>query len=614
LQALLKLLSEVIKMSQWIAAIARGHNSGVCLLKDGNLVFSIEEERLSRHKYDGGPLASMMKILEYTKKLDYLVIAHTQPLSDAGKIDFTGDDIYTGMARKLGLIRRREDIYNHPQVIDMSREHHKLHAACAFYRSGFEDAVALVVDGAGTYIPMNISRENRMTWELETIFSCEYPSNINTLYKHQAGRGPWPSAKVPEMDIEYDDGRKEKYEMILDDSAGITKAYEAVTQYCGWPPIEAGKTMGLFPYGKPNEKIPQIYTDGGGGDWKTADRNVIIPTYPNGAVVNSGRYEYLNYNGEDEEQDITLLENRRDMAYAIQTQSQQMVIDLIRKAVSMSGKNNVVLSGGYGLNCVANYWYLDQLKDENINLYVEPVSNDAGTAIGAALYIHHQLNQSSEVNMKITNLYSGPQYEYFEEDIVSISEKYEATEITIGVTYDHIVDLISNKNIVALFQGRSEAGPRALGNRSILYDPRDPNGKDHVNTIKRREYFRPFAGSILAEHVHDWFDLRGMDDSPFMMYAVNCKEGIEEKIPAIIHVDGTCRIQTVTEDVNPHYYNLINTFYEKTGCPILFNTSFNLGGEPLVETLEDAFRTLANSLIEYLYLPEFGILIEVKND
>jgi carbamoyltransferase len=170
-----------------------------------------------------------------------------------------------------------------------------------------------------------------------------------------------------------------------------------------------------------------------------------------------------------------------------------------------------------------------------------------------------------------------------------------------------------DKNIVAVFQGRSEAGPRALGNRSILYDPRDPNGKDHVNRIKRREYFRPFAGSILHEHVHDWFDLRGMEDSPFMMYAVNCKEGIEEKIPAIIHVDGTCRIQTVTQEQNLHYYNLINTFYEKTGCPIIFNTSFNLGGEPLVETLDDAVRTLANSLIEYLYLPEYNTLIYVKN-
>ena len=598
-------------MAQWIAAIARGHNSGICLLKDGEMVMSLEEERLSRHKYDGGPLASMVKILEYTNRLDYLVIAHTQPLDDTSRIDFTGDNMYTGLARKLGLIDRKADLYNHPQVIDLSRTHHKLHAACAFYRSGFESAVSLVVDGAGTFIPMTLGRETEMTWELESAFTCEYPANFKTIYKHQAGRGPWGSAKIDDFDSE---GENEEgtHEFVLDESAGITKAYEAVTQYCGWAPIEAGKTMGLFPYGKPNDLIPPIYTDHGGtAEWKTADRDVIVPTYPNGAVVNEGRYPFLRT--PKDESDLTTLENRRDMAYAIQVESQQMVLDLIRKVVKMSGNKNVVLSGGYGLNCVANYWYLDQLKDEGINLFVEPVSNDAGTAIGAAYFVYHQVSESMTVRERIKDLYYGPEYTYEPEFIEQIATNWGATAIRGGVTYSDVVSLITDKNIVAMYQGRSEAGPRALGNRSILYDPRDPNGKDHVNEIKHREYFRPFAGSILKEHVHDWFDLRGMEDTPFMMYAVKCQEGIEEKIPAIIHVDGTCRIQTVTEDVNPHYYGLINEFYEQTGCPIIFNTSFNLGGEPLVETLDDALRTLHNSRIEYLYLPEYGLLVEVKN-
>ena len=597
-------------MTQWIAAIARGHNSGVCLLKDGELVFSLEEERLSRAKYDGGPFATMVKILDYTDKLDYLVIAHTQPLQEAGRVDFSGDDVYTGLARKLGLIDRHSDNYNHPQVIDLSSTHHKLHASCAFYRSGFESAVALVVDGAGTFIPINVGNKQEMTWELESIFSCKYPANFKTLYKHQGGRGPWGNAKFSEFSSEREN-EQGTHELIIDDTAGITKAYEAVTQYCGWPPIEAGKTMGLFPYGKPNDKIPTIYNDGNGGMWKTADRNVIIPTYPNGAVVNEGRYEFLKT--PEEFDDLTLLENRRDIAYAIQTESQQMVLDLIRKAVDMSGNKNVVISGGYGLNCVANYWYLEQLKDEGINLFVEPVSNDAGTAIGAALMVYHKKTEDAIIRSRIENLYTGPQYMYSIEEIIATSEKYQATKLSHADEKD-IVKLITEKNIVALFQGRSEAGPRALGNRSILYDPRDPNGKDHVNTIKRREYFRPFAGSILAEHVHDWFDLRGMDDSPFMMYAVNCRDGVEEKIPAIIHVDGTCRIQTVTQEQNNHYYNLILEFYNQTGCPIIFNTSFNLGGEPLVETLDDALRTLTNSKIEYLYLPEYSVLIYKENE
>tara|TARA_Y100000022_G_scaffold109447_1_gene94578 strand:- start:985 stop:2784 length:1800 start_codon:yes stop_codon:yes gene_type:complete len=598
-------------MAQWIAAIARGHNSGLCLLKDGEMVLSIEEERLSRHKYDGGPLASMVKILEYTNKLDYLVIAHTQPLGDSGRIDFTGDDLYTGLARKLGLIDRKADLYKHPQVIDLSRTHHKLHAACAFYRSGFKSAVSLVVDGAGTFIPMTLGKENEMTWELESMFTCEYPAEFKTIYKHQAGRGPWGSAKIDEFNSE---GENEEgtHEFILDESAGITKAYEAVTQYCGWAPIEAGKTMGLFPYGKPNDNIPEIYSDHGGtAAWKTSNRDVIVPTYPNGAVVNEGRYTFLKT--PPEPGDLTLLENRRDMAYAIQVESQQMVLDLIRKAVEKSGNKNVVLSGGYGLNCVANYWYLEQLKDEGINLFVEPVSNDAGTAIGAALLVYHSVSGDMEIRDRIKDLYYGPEYDYSLELIEEVAQRWGATDIKTGANYEDVVNLITDKNIVAMYQGRSEAGPRALGNRSILYDPRDPNGKDHVNNVKHREYFRPFAGSILQEHVHEWFDLRGMDDTPFMMYAVKCQEGIEEKIPAIIHVDGTCRIQTVTEDVNRHYHGVINEFYNKTGCPIIFNTSFNLGGEPLVETLDDALRTLANSAIQYLYLPEYAVLIEVAN-
>ena len=598
-------------MTQWIAAIARGHNAGVCLLKDGELVFALEEERISRNKYDGGPYATMMKILDYTDRLDYLVIAHTQPLREAGHCDFTGDPIYTALARKLGLIDRKANPHDHPQVIDLSSTHHKLHASCAFYRSGFEEAVAVIVDGAGTFIPMAINGETEMCWELETIFNCQYPANIKTLYKHQGGRGPWQSARIPEFSSERE-GEEGTHELILDDSAGITKAYEAVTQYCGWAPIEAGKTMGLFPYGKPNDNIPKIYSDHDGmSEWKTSNRDVIIPTYPNGALVNQNRFVELQ-TPEGYDGDLTTLENRRDMAYAIQTESQQMVLDLIRKAVEMSGQKNVVLSGGYALNCVANYWYLEQLKDEGINLFVEPVSNDAGTAIGAALLQYHRVTEDNKVKPALENLYTGPTHMYTVDQIVDIADKYGADRV-FEATDDDVVELITNKNIVAMFQGRSEAGPRALGNRSILYDPRDPDGKDHVNTIKRREYFRPFAGSILKEHVHEWFDLRGMDETPFMMYAVRCQEGIEEKIPAIIHVDGTCRIQTVTEEQNKYYHRLISNFHEKTGCPIIFNTSFNLGGEPLVEDLDDACRTLANSLIEYVYLPEYGLMIEIKN-
>ena len=598
-----------LRKDMWIAGITRGHNSSVCLLKNGEIVFSIEEERLSRSKYDGGPYAAMLKILEYTDKLDYIAIAHTQSLADtAGKVDFTGEDIYTGLARKLGLISRKENPFKHPQVIDMSSVHHKLHAACAFYRSGFKEAVAVIVDGAGTFVPLQISNDDHhwTGWETESLFDCQYPAWFSTIYKHIGTRGPHPGILAKEFDssIYQEPGRT--HEALVTDRAGITKIYEAVTQYCGWSPIEAGKTMGLFPYGKPNNDIPALFDETSIAP--LANRNIIVPTYPNGAQVNVGLYEYLN---QHDSEDVTLLQNRRDLAYACQTQTQEQVVNLIRKAVKMSGQNNVVISGGYGLNCVANYHYLGALKDEGINIYVEPISNDAGTAIGAAIMMYKNLVPAGDIDYTKNRLYLGFQYNYTDADLQKYVESH-GVEIS-DATHDDVVELLLNKNIVSLFQGRSENGPRALGNRSILFNPTYLDGKDFVNQVKNREYFRPFAGSIMQDHVHEWFDLRGMEDSPYMMYAVNCQPGIEEKIPAIIHVDGTCRIQTVTEEQNKHYYDLIKAFHSKTGVPILFNTSFNLGGDPLVETLDDAIDTLSRCDIEYLYLPEYGKLIKVAN-
>ncbi len=600
------------KPSGYIAAIARGHNSGVCLLKDGKVVFSIEEERLSRQKYDGGPYASMMEILKYTDKIDYLIVAHTQKLKDtAGKVDFTGDDVYTGLARKMGLIDRTADPHNHPQVIDFSHIHHKLHAACAFYRSGWESAVSVIVDGAGTFIGINNNIQGQTTvWEVESIVNCAYPSNFHSLYKHYATRDAMIGAMLKNFPSDITDEAGKTHEAIFSDRAGIVKVYEAVTQYCGFQAIEAGKTMGLFPYGKPNDKIPQLFETE--GKLPLSNRNLIVPTYPSAALVNALIFDYLEDEIGKSYDDVTILQNRRDLAYACQTQTQEQVLKLIRKAVAMSNNKKVVLSGGYGLNCVANYYYLEHLKEEGIELYVEPISNDAGTAMGAALMFYHQIFADKTPKVYDT-LYLGPKRDY---NVSDINKRIENnTKITLtDATHKDIIKLLRAKNIVAMFQGRSENGPRALGNRSILFDPTFVDGKDFVNNVKKREYFRPFAGTVLQEDVHEWFDLRGMNDSPYMMYAVNCQPGVADKIPSIIHVDGTCRIQTVTEKQNKHYYDLIKEFKQETGIPVLFNTSFNLGGEPLVETLDDAVRTLENSKIEYLYLPEQGKLLHIPNN
>jgi len=599
----------------YIAGIARGHNAGVCLLKDGEIVFAIEEERLSRQKYDGGPLASMVKILDYTDKIDYLAISHTQD-HDEPMNDYVRQDVYSALARKLRLI---DDVDT--QVFKYHDQHHRSHAAAAFYRSGFEKASAVIVDGAGTFIERP---DGQTMFEVESIYDCSYPANFEEVYKHFGGNGPWST--------EHYNSDGNGTEVIINDKAGIVKAYEAVTRFCGFDSIEAGKTMGLFPYGEPN-KAPKIYGNFGG------NKDLFTNTYPNGAWVDDSQFpeirdrlydpnEIVNAvtdpNDENQKnkanellqksdaEDVTLLPSRRNMAYNVQVESQQLVLDLILKSIERTGNKNIVISGGYALNCVANYFFLKHLP-KDVKIYVEPVSNDAGTAIGAAFYHYYKTSQDTKVRSKDENLFLGPVQHITEEKIVECAKKYDGT-IEYNVDYEQVIDTIRQKNIVALYQERGESGPRALGNRSLMYDPTDPDGKDFVNLVKKREYFRPFAASVLHDDVHDWFDLRGMEDSPSMMYAVNCQSGVKEKIPAVIHIDGTCRIQTVTEEQNFHWYNLIKEFKNQTGVPALFNTSFNLGGEPLVETIDDAMRTLYNSGINYIYFPATKMLVNINHN
>ena len=585
-------------MAKWIAGITRGHNGATCLLKDGEVVFYLEEERLSRKKYDGGPLAGLLKIKEYTDKIDYLVVAHTTPLGQAGKIDFTGDDMYTGFARKIGLIDQSFDGPGpeHPQVIDLGMIHHELHAACAFYNSGFETAACVVVDGAGTFVPLGENGE--IGWELETIFSAEYPCNFRTHYKHIGVRGPNPVYE--KLNVPHNNRGKPEdlHDVVFSDHPGITKCYEAMTDYCGFSFIEAGKAMGLAPYGKPNNKIPFIFHDEEGHH--LSNRNLFVPNYPNGAYINKVAFKSLNTDS---------IDMKMDLAYAVQEATQAQVTRLILDAIKRTGEKNVVLAGGYGLNCVANYEYRKHLP-EGVNLFCEPIAHDGGTCIGAAKLVYHDITKDTTKRPHKT-IYYGPNY--FKKN-GGYNVELQHGETMTDVTSADVAKLISEENIVCLYQGGSEAGPRALGNRSILFDPRVKDGKDVVNGVKHREWFRPFAGTILKENVHEWFDLRGMDATPFMMYAVNCQPGVEDKVPSIIHVDGTCRIQTVTQEENKNYYDLISEFKKLTDVPILFNTSFNLGGEPLVETITDALNTLRRSELKYLYLPEVGKLITIPGN
>tara|TARA_B100001175_G_C19492068_1_gene633179 strand:+ start:6 stop:1706 length:1701 start_codon:yes stop_codon:yes gene_type:complete len=560
-----------------ILAVARGHNGSTTLMVDGEIVFYLEEERLTRFKYDGSPMLGILKAFEYVDHIDHLVVCHTH--RSGPNLDWTGEHMYEGFVRKIA----RKKFQFETTYLDLN--HHEMHASCGFYNSGFESAACVIADGAGSFLQMKEVPDT--LYEFETIFHAEYPEEFEPVWKH-VGTKAAIGFHEPEPNT------------FITEYPGHTKMYEAVTQYCGFPAIEAGKLMGLAPYGKPNDEIPSFFN----GEW--GNRDLVVPTYPNAATINEDRFDILKNDKRNQTKGEILehSEVQKDMAYKIQEQTSERMCQLIEKAVELTGEKNVVVCGGYGLNCVANYKYWERFPE--LNLYCEPISHDGGTSIGGALWKWHQLTDSEEPR-KQASVYYGPQYDpsTYNEAIAGLDVK--------DTDYDSVAALIREGKIVTIFQGRSEGGPRALGNRSILFDPTIKDGKDIVNGVKHREWFRPFACSIKKEHVHEWFDLQGREETPHMMYAVKCHDGIEEKIPSVIHVDNTCRIQTVTEEQNEHYYKLIDAFHKITDVPILFNTSFNLGGEPLVETIYDALETLEHSEIEYMYLPEIQKLVKVPN-
>jgi carbamoyltransferase len=292
----------------------------------------------------------------------------------------------------------------------------------------------------------------------------------------------------------------------------------------------------------------------------------------------------------------------KNLAWHVQRDVEEQMYNLIQKAVDITGETNIVISGGFGLNCVANYKFLKKFPD--LKFFIDPVSHDGGTAIGLARYAWYLQSSSTDVK-PLSSVYLGTLPDYSQLATIANDNPITVEE----ASAETVAKLIEEGNIVSLFHGRSEGGPRALGNRSILFDPRRPDGKDFVNRVKRREWFRPFAGSVLVEDANDWFDMAGLVESPYMMYAADVRADKVAQIPAVTHVDNTCRVQTVKREDNPNYYALIEEFKKLTGVPVLFNTSFNLAGQPLVESMFDALVTLFNSDIKYLYLPDIGKLV-----
>jgi carbamoyltransferase len=576
----------------WILALNLTHDASMCLMKDSEIILHLKEERLNHIPHSRQVVYCIDLIKNYTDKIDYVVFGYLHNHA----IDH---DPYIHLFTQKGI--------SVGEMLDCSKFHHVIHSYGAFCNSGFKDAVCLVVDGAGSDIEnfdhknnpiVPLGYEFKSVKENESIYEFDSFEVPVCLYKTAVG---YNSEVIDDFYPNY----WEKNKRI-----GIGMVYAVIADELGWTQGE-GKVMGRSLYGKFDLHIKTMMTKKGANESLFHLRGTGKIQSCGASVV---QYDYIkdivaeidtaarNLAGPNNFDKIS------NLCYKIQIEFEKYMMNLIKKSLELSKSKNLILTGGCALNCLANYKFLKQLP-EDINLYVDPVCADDGISLAMAkyAYVKHQgTNNKTLKDISLKTLYLGQpiKYEYF----------LNSNESEIDVTPKEVAELISHGNIVAICQGRSESGPRALGNRSILFDPRVQNGKEIVNKVKKREWWRPFAGTVLLEHAKEWFDMNRLEESPYMMYAVEVLKNKRKQIPAITHIDGTCRIQTVTEEQNKNYYNLINEFYKITGVPILFNTSFNLSGDTIAETIDDAFKTVRNSDIEYMYLPEIQKLVKVPNE
>jgi len=450
----------------------------------------------------------------------------------------------------------------HNGGVDGNNNHHLYHAFHSFYDSGFKKAVCIVIDGMGSEVNINDPRflPNTYGRECKSIYILEYP---NKFYLH---------SRYVSVPFECDNLKIENNKTTVINSISEALAFQKTCEKIGMKWYDAGKLMALASFGK--KESHQLY-----------DGDLI-----SNKLFNVSNLTQVQLNLDLDMKDFESVAN---FALSLQNQTQEKIRQYILRAVEETSCKNVCLSGGYFLNCVANS-YIRKNINKDVNIFIEPISGDDGVSIGAAKVNWYSQTNSKKI-LKLKTLYNGPKVDYQIEGI--------------RATIKEVSRLLSERKIVAVFQGRSESGPRALGNRSILYDPTDEDGKEKINKIKGREWYRPFAGTILLEHSKNWFDMHNLKESPYMMYALEILKEKRHLLPAISHIDYSCRIQTLARNQNKNYYQIIKEFYNFTGVPILLNTSFNRAGDTMVETIDDALKTFNETDIDYLYFPEKEILI-----
>lgn len=576
------------------------HDTGAALLIDGRVV-AISQERIDRKKYSSAfPKESV----------DYCL--STANLNDFNDIDIVAiEQIERTTAPMIGLLKQYDwwDKISHKTVFV---NHHDAHAASAFFCSPFDDAAVLVVDSAGQETNLG----NGLTGvETETFYKGD-PKGLTKITRNYAPIN--------------------KYTGWLSDFSGVGNFYTQVTHFIGFGKHEEGKTMGLAPYGKGRliGKIPEKEFIK-----KVADSSYIFPARLEPHPAMGFEYifkknslsrmsvvlkqlnllvHYFSKNGLayykpafSKTPEIFFKNTRADkkqkfpddfyteLAYWAQVNLEKVMIEYANHLYNVTKSKNLCIAGGVGLNSVANKKILDNTPFENI--FIQPASGDSGLPLGAALWTDHQIKRDP-IKWRMGNAYLGREYSEKEiSDAVSNSGcKYEKLQNPEAVA----AKLLAEEKIIGWFQGKSEYGPRALGNRSILCSPIPPGMKDKLNMqVKHRESFRPFAPACLEESVDEYFNLNC--PSPFMLLIAKVKK---DNVPAITHIDSTARVQTVNAEQNPKFYSLIKEFQKLTGVPIVLNTSFNDSGEPIVETPEDAVRTFKSTNLDALIVGNYFLL------
>jgi len=586
------------------------HDSAACILVNGEIIAAAQEERFTRKKHDpsypenainfvlkfaGLKLNEIDQIVFFEKPFlkferlleTYVAFAPKGFLSFSKAMPLWIKDKLFQKNLLFNKLKEHDENYISDENIFFS-DHHLSHAASAFFPSPFEEAVVLTADGVGEWATTTVAvgKNNKLEIKKE----IHFPHSLGLLYS-------------------------------------------AFTYYTGFK-VNSGeyKLMGLAPYGNPiyQDKISQIIDVKDDGTFRL-DQSFF--NYATGLTMTSKKFDKLFGCERRDPEKNELTQFHMDIASSIQKVTEDIMIKLAKSIRKEYNIKNLCLAGGVALNCVANGKILEEKIFDKI--WIQPAAGDAGGALGAALALWHiEQNQTRTVNTNdnMKGSYLGPE---FDQDEIERELKNAGANFEI-LKYDELIDktsdLLANEKAIGWFQGRMEFGPRALGGRSIIGDPRSTNTQKNLNLkVKYRESFRPFAPSVLKEDLPEWFDMSV--DSPYMLLVANINPtkkiemtneqkklfGIDKlnikrsEIPAVTHVDYSARVQTVSKINNNRYYDLISKFKEKTGCPVIVNTSFNVRGEPIVNTPIDAFNCFMGTELDYLVIGNC-ILDKLKQD